>query len=59
MLKLVTDDVQWRSIDGDKITVEANSKAELRRSMVEYFKSCGSCKSRLAHMFSTRSRVSA
>ena len=59
MLEMVTDDVQWLSIDGDKITVEAKSKEVLRSSMVEYFKSCASCRSRLAHTFSTNSMVSA
>ena len=59
MLKMVTDDVQWLSIDGDKIIKETNNKEELRSGMNGYFKSCGSCKSRLAHVFSTGSRVSA
>ena len=58
MLEMVTDDVQWLSIDGDKITVEAKSKEVLRTTMVEYFESCVSCRSRLAHTFSTSSRVS-
>jgi len=59
MLKMVTDDVQWLNIDGEKITRETNSKEELRSGMVGYFKSCKSCKSRLAHVFSTGARVSA
>ena len=59
MLEMVADDVQWLSIDGDKITVEAKCKEVLRSSMVEYFKSCASCRSRLTHTFSTNSRVSA
>lgn len=58
MLEMVTDDLQWLSIDGDKITVEAKSKEVLRTTMVEYFESCVSCRSRLAHTFSTSSRVS-
>jgi hypothetical protein len=58
MLKMVTDDVQWLSIDGEKITKETNNKKELRSSMVSYFKSCDSCKSRIIRMFSTGSRVS-
>ncbi|WP_404344022.1 nuclear transport factor 2 family protein [Pseudoalteromonas mariniglutinosa] len=59
MLKMVTDDIQWLSIDGEKITKETNNKEELRNGMVGYFKSCGSCKSRIAHIFATGSRVSA
>lgn len=58
MLEMVTDDLQWLSIDGDKITVEAKSKEVLRTTMLEYFESCVSCRSRLAHTFSTSSRVS-
>ena len=59
MLEMVTDDVQWLSISGDKITVEAKSKEVLRTTMVEYFKSCASCRSRLLHTFSSNNRVSA
>ena len=59
MLKMVTDDVQWLNIDGEKIIKETNNKEELRSGMVGYFKSCSSCKSRLAHVFSTGARVSA
>jgi hypothetical protein len=59
MLEMVTDDVQWLSISGDKITVEAKSKEVLRTTMVEYFKSCASCRSRLGHTFSSNNRVSA
>jgi hypothetical protein len=59
MLTMVTDDVQWLSIDGDRIIKEASSKEDLRNSMAGYFESCGSCKSRLAHIFSTGVRVSA
>ena len=59
MLKMVTSDVQWLSIDGETIAKESNSKEELRIGMQSYFESCRSCRSRLAGMFSTGSRVSA
>ena len=59
MLEMVTDDVQWLSVEGDSVSLEANGKKALRRSMVEYFKSCTICKSRLAHTFSTSGRVAA
>lgn len=59
MLSMLTDDVQWLSVDGEKITIETNSKEELRSAMVDYFNSCSSCKSRLEHVFSSGSRVSA
>lgn len=58
MLEMVTDGVQWLTIDGEKITVEAYSKDELRGSLIKYFEACGSCRSRLTHVFSTDSRVS-
>ncbi|MEL6868505.1 MAG: nuclear transport factor 2 family protein [Pseudomonadota bacterium] len=59
MLEMVTDDVQWLSVDGDDIAVEASGKAQLRSGMTDYFASCTSCKSRLVHVFSTADRVSA
>ena len=59
MTMMVTDDVQWLTVDGQKVSVETSSKEELRKSMVGYFKSCPSCKSRIATLFSTGSRVSA
>lgn len=59
MLEMVTNDVQWLSINGEIITNETNSKNELRQGMIDYFKSCRSCKSRLVHLFSTGTRVSA
>jgi hypothetical protein len=59
MLKMVTGDVQWLTINGDKIIRETNNKDELHSSMVGYFKSCESCKSRLVNMFSSGIRVSA
>ena len=58
MLNLTTDDVQWLSIDGEKISKETNNQEELRKGMEDYFESCSSCKSRLTHIFSTGSRVS-
>jgi len=37
---------------------ETGSKEQLREAMADYFKSCTSCQSRLAHIFSSGSRVS-
>ena len=59
MLKMVTDDVQWLTIDGDKIVTETGNKEELRQGMEGYFKSCSTCESNLVHVFSTGERVSA
>lgn len=59
MMAMVTDDVQWLSINGPTITTETNSKAELRKGMNEYFSACPSCRSSLANIFTTRGRVSA
>lgn len=59
MMNMVTDDVQWLNIDGETIVKNTNSKEELREAMMDYFKSCSTCKSRLAQVFSTGSRVSA
>jgi uncharacterized protein (TIGR02246 family) len=59
LLEMVTEDVQWLSVDGDQIKVETNDREELRRSITGYFKGCASCQSRLVHIFSTGSRVSA
>ena len=59
MLEMLTDDVQWLTIDGETITKETNSKEELRKVMTDYFNSCSTCRSRLANTFSTGSKVSA
>ncbi|MBI1762552.1 MAG: nuclear transport factor 2 family protein [Acidobacteria bacterium] len=42
---LVTDDAQWLSIDGDKLSVETGGKAALETWLTGYFKSCPSCHS--------------
>ena len=59
MLSMVSDDVQWLSIDGETITKKTNSKEELRSAMVDYFKSCSTCRSRITQIFPSGSRVSA
>ena len=58
MLNMVTDDVQWLTIDGDKIVTETGNKEELRQAMEGYFESCSTCNSNLEHVFSTGERVS-
>lgn len=59
MLEMVTDDIQWLSIDGEDIVTETSNKEQLRSGMADYFESCSSCQSRLVHIFSTGIRVSA
>lgn len=59
MLRMVTDDVQWLTIAGDKIATETDNKEELRLGMERYFESCSTCKSSLMHVFSSGERVSA
>lgn len=59
MLSMVTDNVQWLSVNGDMITIETNNKEELHESMVSYFHSDTVCKTHLTHVFSTGTRVSA
>lgn len=59
MLSMVTDDIQWLSVDGDKVAVETKGKDQLRESMAAYFKSAPSAKSELEWIQLTRSRAAA
>lgn len=59
MLEMVTDYVQWLTIDGDKIVTETDDKEKLRQALEGYFESCSTCKSNLEHVVSTGERVSA
>ena len=59
MLAMVSDDIQWLTVTGDKITVETQGKAKLRESMAAYFKSTPSAKSELQWVQVTASRVAA
>ncbi|MGV8940961.1 MAG: nuclear transport factor 2 family protein [Lysobacter sp.] len=59
MAAFVTDDVDWLSIAGESMQIEAGNKNELIASMSAYFKSCPTCQSSLAEAISTTERVSA
>lgn len=59
MGRLITDDVQWLSIEGEKVAVEAGSRQALLTSMDAYFRSCPSCRSTLSGTVATTDRVSA
>ena len=59
MLSMVSDDIQWLSVAGDKITIETQGKARLRESLAAYFKSTPTAKSELEWVRATASRVAA
>jgi hypothetical protein len=59
MLQMVTDDVQWISVTGDKLTVETQGKEQLGESLAAYFKSTPSAKSELEWVQATSARVAA
>jgi ketosteroid isomerase-like protein len=59
MLALTHADIEWLSIDGDKLGSETRGRAALRTYLLGYFKSCPSCRSRLTQMAHTARRVSA
>ena len=58
MAQYVTEDVQWLSVNGDKITVETRGKESLVKAMSGYFTSCPSCQSRLEDFTVLGSRIS-
>jgi uncharacterized protein (TIGR02246 family) len=59
MMNMVTDDVQWLSVVGDKISVETQGKASLRESLTAYFSSTPSARSELEWVSASASRVAA
>ena len=60
MLKMVSDDIQWLYVIGDKITVETKGKDKLRESMTVYFKSTPpGVKSEIEWIRATSTRVAA
>ncbi|MFK8017874.1 MAG: nuclear transport factor 2 family protein [Gammaproteobacteria bacterium] len=59
MAEFVADDIEWLSISGKQMTVEASGKADLIESMNAYFTSCPSCQSKLTKVAATDGRVSA
>ncbi len=59
MLALTHAEIEWFSIDGDKLGAEARGREALRTYMLGYFKSCPSCRSKLTQMAHTAARVSA
>lgn len=57
MLSLVTDDVKWFSLAGDKLTTETADKDSLRKFMENYFKSCPTCRSKITNVNQNSNRV--
>ena len=59
MLSMVSEDIQWLSVVGDKLTVETQGKAKLGESMTAYFRATPSAQSDLQWVQMTASRVAA
>ncbi len=59
MATLVTDNIEWFSIESSQVSVEAKGRSNLIESMDAYFKSCPTCRSEVTKMLSTTNRVSA
>jgi hypothetical protein len=59
LLTMVSDDIQWLTLAGDKIVVETQGKAQLRESLSAYFESTPSARSELQWVQQTTARVAA
>jgi len=59
MMQMLTPQAQWLSVDGEKITAEGASRDAIGKSMRSYFKSCPTCRSRLAGVVATANRLTA
>jgi len=59
MLALVSDEVEWLSVNGATVGVEAAGKQTLSEGMAGYFDSCPSCRSALEQLMPAGSRVCA
>jgi hypothetical protein len=57
MLEMVTEDIEWLHVAGNKLVVESAGKAQLRKGMEGYFKSLPSSKSELLWTEVTPTRV--
>lgn len=58
MARMVTDDVQWLTVNGASVSVETAGRSELVNAMDSYFASCASCRSKLVDVQVLGSRVS-
>jgi hypothetical protein len=59
MVSMVTENIQWLTVAGDKLTIETDGKPKLRQNMAAYFKSNPSAKSELVWVQVTKLRVAA
>jgi len=57
MLALATDDVEWISLQGRDLLMGADGAENLRATMLDYFKNCGSCRATLRWTKTTDERV--
>ncbi len=57
MVGLVDDSVQWLSVDGTKLAIEADGRTALRESMTSYFASCPTCRSAIESIGTFGSRI--
>ncbi|WP_258808127.1 nuclear transport factor 2 family protein [Pseudidiomarina sp. CB1] len=58
MARMVTDDVQWLTVNGAMVSVETAGREALVKAMDSYFASCSSCRSKLVDVQVLGSRVS-
>lgn len=58
MLKVMTADIQWMSIDSNKITTETKNKQQLAQALKPYLKGGNSTQSSLMHAFENGNFVS-
>jgi uncharacterized protein (TIGR02246 family) len=58
MARMVTDDVQWLTVNGATVSVEIAGREALVKAMDSYFASCASCRSKLMDVQVLGSRVS-
>lgn len=59
MLSMVTADIEWLSVAGNKIAIETTGKDELQKGMAGYFKAVPTARSELLWTKSSPSRVAA
>lgn len=57
LMAQVSADIEWLSVDGAAVAVEARGEAALRRQMTDYFAGCPSCRSESGEMVVTDARL--
>ncbi len=59
MMGMMAPNIQWLSVDGEKISSEGSSREGIGAGMKKYFKSCPTCRSTLAGVVATPNRLTA